>query len=377
MVIQKTMLDTAAAVGGLHRRPCGGGPPRTARRPQASRSRSPSAGLALRTRFTVLRTDPGRRVRSTTSSAGDGRTRGTRYDGSRSTRGRTSSSRGARPAGNWGTTPAARARRDRRPPGPHRARAGGPAAADDPVTAGRADRVLRRLARARLPVARAAGRRRAPRQARRRDAGAPLVMRAPNGPSGVYLLELRAGRGTARVPFIVQSEARAKILVVVPAITWLGTDHVDDGRDGVPNTLATAAPCTGRASSRPRAAGGLRRPGRAAARLPRPHHIRYDLTTDLAGARRSRDPRATDRDGVLLAGPQKLGPARRWRVACALRARRWAGRVLRRRHAAPRRDAAPRRRRRGPARARRSRRTPTRSARGWPSRRGAAAVPLT
>ena len=66
-----------------------------------------------------------------------------------------------------------------------------------------------------------------------------LAFRAPTGPSGVYLLELRSGRWHTTVPFLVQAEKRSSVLVVVPTITWLGTDKVDDRPfDGIPNTLS-------------------------------------------------------------------------------------------------------------------------------------------
>ena len=53
----------------------------------------------------------------------------------------------------------------------------------------------------------------------------------PDGSADVvtcaYLLQLRSGRYSASVPFLVQAPERARLLVVVPAITWLGVDKVD------------------------------------------------------------------------------------------------------------------------------------------------------
>jgi hypothetical protein len=143
---------------------------------------------------------------------------------------------------------------------------------------------------------------------------ARLQMRAPNGISGVYLLELRHGTDTARVPFLVQSNTRSPLLVVVPQITWLGTDQVDDDRDGVPNTLENGGPV---AHPRVLQGGPDQLPDGFADQIAPllvyldRNHIRYDLTSDLSLALDgSRDPRATDRDGVLLAGPLRWVPAR-------------------------------------------------------------------
>ena len=132
-----------------------------------------------------------------------------------------------------------------------------------------------------------------------------LTFPAPRGTSGAFLLTLRAGRRRTTVPFLVQSQERSKILVVVPAITWLGTDLVDDPPfDGLPNTLTD-----GGVVHWPRVFaghGGLPA-GFADGVAPLlvfldRHGIRYDLTSDL-DLDDSTNPRATDRKGVLLAGP--------------------------------------------------------------------------
>jgi hypothetical protein len=118
------------------------------------------------------------------------------------------------------------------------------------------------------------------------------------------VLELRAGRHATAVPVSVQSEERARMLVVLPAITWVGADEVDQDADGVPNTLEAGTPVNW-----PRVvAGGLpedltERVAPLLVHLDRAH-IRYDLTTDLDLAL-SRSPRATDRTGVLLAGSER------------------------------------------------------------------------
>jgi hypothetical protein len=146
----------------------------------------------------------------------------------------------------------------------------------------------------------------------RRGRGAPgrtLSVRAPGGASGAYLLQLSSGRSRASVPFLVQAAQRAPLLVVVPAITWLGVDKVDDDRDGLPNTLDAGGPVQW-----PRVIAGDHGLPATFADQTAPllvfldrARIRYDLTSDIALAR-SGDPRATDRDGVMLAGPLRWVP---------------------------------------------------------------------
>jgi flagellar hook assembly protein FlgD len=134
--------------------------------------------------------------------------------------------------------------------------------------------------------------------------GDPVQLKAPSGDSGMYLLELRAGRHRTAVPLLVQSRDRADMLVVVPAVTWLGTDSVDEDSDGLPNTLETDPPVTW-----PRVfAQGLPQQltddvAPLLVFLDRAG-VRYDLTTDLDLAL-SRSPRASDRKAVLLAGSER------------------------------------------------------------------------
>ena len=139
--------------------------------------------------------------------------------------------------------------------------------------------------------------------------GRTLAVRAPGGATGGYLLQVRSGRYSARVPFLVQAPERARLLVVVPAITWLGVDKVDDDGDGLPDTLETGGPVKW-----PRVIAGDHGLPATFADETAPllvfldrARIRYDLTSDIALAR-SRDPRATDREGVLLAGPLRWVP---------------------------------------------------------------------
>ena len=159
----------------------------------------------------------------------------------------------------------------------------------------------------------------------RKRTGGELKLRAPEGDSGVYALTVRAGRDATTVPFAVQAEQPAPILVVLPAITWFGSDPLDDDRDGIPNTLANGGP-----AAYPRLlAGGLparlRRPGRRAARLPRrpedplrrhdrPHAGRHALRADRRArgrAARRADALDLDRAGAAPAPLRRRRRARR------------------------------------------------------------------
>jgi hypothetical protein len=113
---------------------------------------------------------------------------------------------------------------------------------------------------------------------------------------------VRAGSHVSSVPFTVQGDRAAPILVILPAATWFGADTLDDDRDGIPNTLEN-----GSAAAYPRLlAGGLPYSfrDRVAALLAflDEQKVRYDVTTDLTLAA-SRSGLTQERQGVLLPGP--------------------------------------------------------------------------
>jgi N,N-dimethylformamidase beta subunit-like protein/flagellar hook capping protein FlgD len=141
----------------------------------------------------------------------------------------------------------------------------------------------------------------------RAKAKQPATFIAPSGDSGLYLLELSVGKAKTTVPILVQSRERARMLVVVPTMTWTGTEAVDEGWDGVLNTFATGAPISwprvqpdGLPSDLVDNVGPLLRFLDSAG-------VRYDLTTDLDLAL-SASPRASDRPGVLLLGAERWVP---------------------------------------------------------------------
>ena len=110
------------------------------------------------------------------------------------------------------------------------------------------------------------------------------------------------------MPFLVQAEKRSSVLVVVPAITWLGTDKVDDRPfDGIPNTLSDGGtvrwPRVVRRRRTACPAGFAEDVAPLLVFLDR-QRIRYDLTSDL-DLDLTRNPRASDRQGVLFAGSER------------------------------------------------------------------------
>jgi hypothetical protein len=138
----------------------------------------------------------------------------------------------------------------------------------------------------------------------REAARQPVELTAPGGDSGLYVLELSAGRHRTAVPVMVQSRERAVMLVVVPALTWAATAQVDGNGDGIADTLDAGTPV-----SWPRVFDDglpddlLLRVAPLLVQLDRAK-IRYDLTSDLDLAL-SRGPRASDRKAVLLAGSER------------------------------------------------------------------------
>jgi hypothetical protein len=135
-----------------------------------------------------------------------------------------------------------------------------------------------------------------------------LNVHAPPGDSGVYLLEVRSRGRLVRIPFAVEGAQAQKVLVVLPLMTWLGRDPVDDDGDGAPNLLDRGQ---GVRLQRVLAGDGLPA-GFATHEAPvlaflDHHHKRYDVTTDVALATGG-GPQLAGHTGVLLPGEERWLP---------------------------------------------------------------------
>lgn len=146
-------------------------------------------------------------------------------------------------------------------------------------------------------------------RARGRGARAGLVVRAPRGVSGAYVLQVRTARHTTSVPFVVQALRRRPVLVVLPAILWQGLNPADDDGDGEPNTLARGVSVLRDRVLVQGLPGDLvGRVGPLLAFLDR-QGLRYDLTSDLALAAGD-GAQPAGHAGVLLAGDERWLPLR-------------------------------------------------------------------
>lgn len=138
---------------------------------------------------------------------------------------------------------------------------------------------------------------------------ARLRLRAPRGPSGAYLVEVRTREHSAVAVLAVTRRTRGRVLVVLPALSWQGLNVADDDGDGRPDTLGRGG--TARLD-RPFAGGGLPsgfagQEGPLLSWLER-RELRYALTTDAALAVGS-GPKLDGHRGVLLAGNPRWLPA--------------------------------------------------------------------
>jgi hypothetical protein len=126
--------------------------------------------------------------------------------------------------------------------------------------------------------------------------------------AGLYVLSLRSGSHRTSVPVLARAAAssagsRARVLVVLPALTWQGRNPVDDDGDGIPNTLDDGGPIR---LGRPLTGGlpaGWADESALIEYLIRAH-LPFDLTTDISlidGV----GPGLKGHTGVVLAGSER------------------------------------------------------------------------
>jgi FlgD Ig-like domain len=144
--------------------------------------------------------------------------------------------------------------------------------------------------------------------ARGRGGGGQLAFRLPRrAATGLYVVHVRGPGRPASAPLAVRGgkAAGAKVLVVLPAISWQGQNQVDDDGDGFADTLDGRRESVGIA--RPFALGAPP-PGFAGVaallRFLDQHRLGYDITTDLALAY-GRGPQVAGHRGVLFPGSER------------------------------------------------------------------------
>lgn len=134
-----------------------------------------------------------------------------------------------------------------------------------------------------------------------------LRIRVPAGGPGLYELALRSATGSAEVPIVAGAPRHARVLVVLPALTWQGLNPVDDTGDGLPGTLIAGGPI---ALNRPLVDGlpaGFTDEAGLLAYLEASHRA-YELTTDLALIAGT-GPGLAGHAAVVLAGNERWLPA--------------------------------------------------------------------
>lgn len=139
-----------------------------------------------------------------------------------------------------------------------------------------------------------------------RGSGSLLRLRPPNDATGVYTVSVIADGHSSSVPLAVQAPVTHRVLVVMPVLTWLGQDPVDDGGDGLPDTLDAGRPVALRRFFTAIPEGFTAQVAPVLAFLDR-RGLRYDLTTDLALVG-SGSAILAQHPGVLLAGDERWLP---------------------------------------------------------------------
>ena len=135
-------------------------------------------------------------------------------------------------------------------------------------------------------------------------------VRLPKHEAGLYELTVHSAGHTSTVPIAAyatgKAAAHARVLVVLPSLTWLGDNPVDDTGDGLPDTLKSGSA----AKLRRPLVGGL--PASVAddgalLQYLRSEHFAFQVTTDVA-LDQGVGPSLVDRWGVLFPDGERYLP---------------------------------------------------------------------
>ncbi len=134
-----------------------------------------------------------------------------------------------------------------------------------------------------------------------------LAVKMPQSGPGLYELYVRSSTNRTAVPLVSNASGhRARILVVLPSLTWEGQIPGDEDGDGVPDTLDAGIPVR---LSRVFATGlpaGLSDEEAFLAYLNKAH-LAYDLTTDI-GLIEGDGPALGSYKGIVFAGSERWVP---------------------------------------------------------------------
>ncbi|MFL5827226.1 MAG: N,N-dimethylformamidase beta subunit family domain-containing protein, partial [Thermoleophilaceae bacterium] len=142
--------------------------------------------------------------------------------------------------------------------------------------------------------------------ARGESRGATITFRVPSDArTGLYLVRVQAAGHHAVAPLAVRGRGRGDVLVVLPAVTWQGSNPIDDDGDGFADTLADSLSVrAGRPFAHGRLPAGIDTHEIPLLRFLDRSKLPYDVTTDLALAR-GQGPRIDGRSGIIFAGSER------------------------------------------------------------------------